>query len=751
VRVAALLLLVLRLNVPAQTEFSLENAGRILNRLVTGIGPRPMGSPAEHRALEYAVSSFRESGCDVAFIMPFDRTGRVNTSSGIAVGIKRGTTGRIILIGGHIDSAGPEVPGADDDGSGAATVIELARLFGSKPSHSTLIFCCFGGEEQGLEGSKYFASHFAGIDSVDLMLQADMANGLGTIDLDPDSHTASAPPWLVRAAVEEFHSLGYGHLRYPTHFFSLNYAFPAGAGSDHESFLERGIPAIDLSTDVSKPIHTPRDNLDNFDPRGMKRTGDLFARLIARFDGGVPERSTGRYWLYLLLGIPLIVPLWGVRVFGASSLLLCAIAFVRIRRRREAADTPRRVRWAGAKMLLAALIITSCGWLSPDLLSLIRGIRHPWLTSIPLYYVLALAGMGIGTWISIRLMRRLRLPPCPYVFFKRAAIILTILLLPPLLFSVKLSVGPAMALFLVSLAALVRSAPLKVLLTALSPWWLFRLFFSEWDATLFRPVAAGLPSGPGAWFAFNGAAILAFTILLLPFLFAVASVIRDTPVVRPLLGIAGSRGTLATLLLLFTGMGAYLSTLPVFDQYWYRDVHIDERYDETDHSRQLRIRSSEYLEGVVITHGLKDTTLGARTTSVELPPGASFDTSWLAVVREEHRSQTGDATLYDVTLRLHATRRPLSISVSYESGGEALRAFDTPYQFRAERGATRIDWYSFPDSNLTIPVHFSTTGGTSVTERIDMTFDRLADPVGAGGDKIYVLPRTVYRSTKKYE
>src|ERR1041385_4327556 len=104
--------------------------------------------------------------------------------------MKRGATKRIIIIGGHIDSAGPEIPGADDDGSGSATVMEIARVLGKREMQSPLVFCCFGGEEQGLEGSKYFASYFPGIDSVDLMLQVDMANGLGVIDIDPDTYDA---------------------------------------------------------------------------------------------------------------------------------------------------------------------------------------------------------------------------------------------------------------------------------------------------------------------------------------------------------------------------------------------------------------------------------------------------------------------------------------------------------------------------------------------------------------------------------
>src|SRR5437867_908494 len=193
----------------SQTEFSQENATQLLKTLSVDIGPRPMGSPAEKRAMEFAVQKFKEYGCDTAYVMTMDRTSRVNTSSGIAIGVKHGRSKRMIVVGGHIDSAGPEIPGADDDGSGTVTVMEAARVLAKRSMESTIVFCCFGGEEQGLEGSGYFVDHFPGIDSVAMMLQIDMANGLGRIELDPETQGICSPRWLVRAAIEEFYKLGY--------------------------------------------------------------------------------------------------------------------------------------------------------------------------------------------------------------------------------------------------------------------------------------------------------------------------------------------------------------------------------------------------------------------------------------------------------------------------------------------------------------------------------------------------------------
>ncbi len=72
---------------------------------------------------------------------------------------------RIIIVGAHYDSRASDVnnsstdsPGADDDGSGIAVVLELARVFSTHEFRATILFVCFAGEEQGLLGSEHFIS-----------------------------------------------------------------------------------------------------------------------------------------------------------------------------------------------------------------------------------------------------------------------------------------------------------------------------------------------------------------------------------------------------------------------------------------------------------------------------------------------------------------------------------------------------------------------------------------------------------------
>lgn len=74
------------------------------------------------------------------------------------------SAGRILVVGGHYDSmcnqlldATCDAPGADDDGSGTAVTMELARVLGRYHFEATLVFVCFAGEEQGLIGATHMA------------------------------------------------------------------------------------------------------------------------------------------------------------------------------------------------------------------------------------------------------------------------------------------------------------------------------------------------------------------------------------------------------------------------------------------------------------------------------------------------------------------------------------------------------------------------------------------------------------------
>lgn len=103
-----------------ELQFSPDSSYSYINHLSKAIGPRTMGSPNEAAALKWAVTKYIGFGADSAYIMPFYESlahgKKINTRSGIAVAVFKGKSDSAIVIGGHIDSAGEEYPGANDDG-----------------------------------------------------------------------------------------------------------------------------------------------------------------------------------------------------------------------------------------------------------------------------------------------------------------------------------------------------------------------------------------------------------------------------------------------------------------------------------------------------------------------------------------------------------------------------------------------------------------------------------------------------------
>src|SRR6185369_9952199 len=133
---------------------------------VRGIGAARDWLFAQFQAIA-ATSGGRMTVEKQAFIQPAGP--RIPTPTPITnvIATLRGDTtpGRVYVVSGHYDSRVTDVldftkdaPGADDDGSGVAAVLELARVFATRPTEATIIFVAVAGEEQGLFGSAFMAA-----------------------------------------------------------------------------------------------------------------------------------------------------------------------------------------------------------------------------------------------------------------------------------------------------------------------------------------------------------------------------------------------------------------------------------------------------------------------------------------------------------------------------------------------------------------------------------------------------------------
>lgn len=747
------LLLAATLPAPAQTPFSLDSALAHLRVLSVEIGPRPMGSPGEQAALDYAVRAFRSAGCAEAYVMPMTVAGGVNTTSGVAVGVLPGKTGRIIVIGGHIDSSDPEVPGTCDDGSGVACVLELARVLAGRQNASTLLFCCWGGEEQGLRGSRHFVETFAHIDSVALMLQLDMADGSSTLEVFCDGDRGeSAPRWLTSAAFEAFYDeLPYAGLRYTTHTSTLNAATGSGAGSDHMPFLQRGIPAIAFVSDIGYPIHSPLDNFANFTPSGLKRSGDLVYKLVERFDGGTPGGGPEAYYLLQVGNRPVFVGhnvLWAA-VASAFVAALGALALIVLRRAQPGSP---RIRWSGLKVLLLTVVVMGCALSAETVLGLLRGYRFPWVNSFGLYVLISAAAGVAGLWVALRMARGLRLAGSPGVFFGRAIILLALFTAAALFAGVEVALYPATALLCVSLAGMLRHRWASWILVLLAPLMPLQLVFLESLEIMLRSLAGAPIDGIGARVLYNLVFILIFSLLALPFAYAFVGAARLTPATPRWLrwfptraGLGFGAGLLAVLSLLAL-------TREVYGPFWYRTVRAEQRYTMGEKEGLVVLTSGEYLDGLRLSLDGRDTLLEGRDLRYTPGPSPSAAVPWLQV--SDTVSLVGgpagedSAIVLERALVIRSALRPLSVRVTY--GGTDTVRVSSAWSSGGGRRASRDDatrksyvWFSYPEPELCVPVRLTLSPRQRLTETVEVTYDTLALPFHAERELTSVIARTV--------
>ncbi|MBI4534897.1 MAG: Zn-dependent exopeptidase M28, partial [Ignavibacteriae bacterium] len=602
------------------TEFSQDSAYAILTRIVVEIGPRPMGSPAEREALQFAVDKFMEYGCQQSYVMPMTVAGTVNTTSGIAVGVLPGKTNRIIVIGGHIDSSDPEVPGANDDASGVACVIEVARVLAKRQHESTILFACWGGEEQGLRGSKHFVKNFDGIDSVVLMLQIDMADGAGVLLPDPEDGKRIAPRWLVEETYKMFYDeLRYAGLAYDAHIANLNVMFGGFYGSDHVAFLERGIPAIDFTSDVDYPIHTPQDNLANFTPSGLKRTGDLIVKLVERFDAGVPSQVSDMYMILQVGERPLFLDYWMLWSFVGISVLMGVGVFARTRKRRVVVEGAPKVKWSGFKVVLFVLFVQTCAWSSESLVGLIRGYRFPWVNNFGGFFFLGILFGLIGLWMVLQLVNpessvkslagRLRLSSDPFTFARVAIILFLVAVLLMSLAGPRSGIYPAAGLFFFSVAILVRNPVAKLVFIAASPYAMYRLLFGDSIGLFQRLLSENTTHGFLRGGLYEAGFVVLYSIISLPFVFGFVAVYRDSGV--DLLWLKKFSNKLGLIGVSVVTLGTIVCLLgsSVYDERWYNNVHVDQRITAGSDSSTITLRGSEYFAGLELNMDGRDTVL----------------------------------------------------------------------------------------------------------------------------------------------
>ena len=214
-----------------------------------------------------------------------DNSANLNLDMQVALGNKERTGHNVIgyidngaahtiILGAHYDHLGygedhnslwtgkSEIHnGADDNASGTAAVLELAKILkNSKLKKNNYLFICFSGEELGLYGSKYFTENpTIPLDAIDYMINFDMigrlnnsTHGLTIGGYGTSPSWAKLLPGKTKSLTVKFDSSGIGP-------------------SDHTSFYLKDIPVLFFFTGTHADYHKPTDDADKINFEGEFR------------------------------------------------------------------------------------------------------------------------------------------------------------------------------------------------------------------------------------------------------------------------------------------------------------------------------------------------------------------------------------------------------------------------------------------------------------------------------------------------
>ncbi len=279
------------------TALILYNSSKIADNLAFDPHDRPAAAviPVLYLTAAAKRKYLKDESASVDLKIRVGFTEKQRTGHNVVGWLDNGAPGTIV-IGAHYDHLGYGEDsntlyrgtdrvifnGADDNASGVAGMIELARMLSaSKLKNNNYLFVAFSGEEQGLFGSKYFVEH-SPVDTktINYMINLDMIGRLNdTTHALTIGGYGTSPAWGTalpsgddKRGSQSANPTGSGYSRTKRSGseppFVLHFDSSGMGPSDHTSFYLRGIPVLFFFTGIHSDYHKPGDDFDKINYTG---------------------------------------------------------------------------------------------------------------------------------------------------------------------------------------------------------------------------------------------------------------------------------------------------------------------------------------------------------------------------------------------------------------------------------------------------------------------------------------------------
>ena len=387
----------------ALTNFS---SGRAMERLrLIAQKPHPIGSSEHDKVRDNILEQLTAIGLNPEIQKTTAVNQRANsplfagTVENILASLKGTADGKAIMLVGHYDSV-PTGPGASDDGSAVAAMLETARaLKASPPLMNDVIFLFTDGEETGLLGAKAFVEEHPRAKDVGLVLNFEARGNSGPAIM---FETSPQNGWLIGEFAKA--------VPYPV-ANSLSYEIYKRMPNDTDLtvFKKAGLPGLNFAyIDGLSHYHTQLDSIENVDERSVQHQGSYALSLTRHFGNlNLEQTPKGNAIYFNAIGFGLIhySGVWATPLMALVLVLLVAVVALGFRKRR----LTRRGLVAGFLAFLASMVTASIGvtlvwWIIRALpLGQIAAAYHS------SYYVVAFVSLAIAISSSL------------YIAFRRKA------------------------------------------------------------------------------------------------------------------------------------------------------------------------------------------------------------------------------------------------------------------------------------------------------------------------------------------
>ena len=348
-------------------EFSAERAFNHIEAI--SLNPHPIGSDEIEQVRDYIVNEVTSLGITgqiqettVPDYYGINNNELVTIQNIFAVIPGINPTGSIVLVG-HYDTV-PASPGANDDSSAIATLLETARaLLSMPPLQNDVVLLFTDAEEPGQYryGARFFVANYESISDIHLVLNFE---ALGRTGPSIMFETGPGNDWLL----EGFAKGSPNPIAFS--FMSDLYRAIAKGGTDFAAFEEVGINGLNFAYSFERTgYHTAQDNIESLDQRSLQHHGD-YALNLAQYFGNldlsqVSSNANGDSVYHSLFGsiiikypVSWVIPI--VLIIGALLIWLIVVAL------RRSLITVRGIIFSTAiffaEILVATIVLTLAWW-----------------------------------------------------------------------------------------------------------------------------------------------------------------------------------------------------------------------------------------------------------------------------------------------------------------------------------------------------------------------------------------------------